>query len=333
MTAASRTWTQLTLLALDSVISSPGSPDGPSRYGSPEFPTTPTSGPDRVRASHSPPPAAAGAPPTSATCGPSGSGSSASADLQSSLESRLRAELAGHGSELFALTWKARDMPSEPPICALRASARRMSGSGCSSWPTTAARDWKSSASNKHNDNARPLNEVARLASWPTARATDGGKGVGEKIGVGQDLPTTSRLASWPTPTATREGAYQRRNGDPNQECPTLTGTSRLASWSTPAAHEAGGTPERFLERKREAIANGAQLGVSLTSLSLQAQLADHGQTLTGSPAPTAARGQLSPEHSRWLMGYPVAWADAAPTATRSSRRSRRRSSAPRLKR
>ena len=41
-------------------------------------------------------------------------------------------------------------------------------------WPT-AARDWKSSASNKHGDNARPLNEVARLSSWATPRVTANG--------------------------------------------------------------------------------------------------------------------------------------------------------------
>jgi hypothetical protein len=35
-------------------------------------------------------------------------------------------------------------------------------------WPTPAARDWKSSASNKHGDNARPLNEVARLTHGNT---------------------------------------------------------------------------------------------------------------------------------------------------------------------
>jgi hypothetical protein len=35
-------------------------------------------------------------------------------------------------------------------------------------WPTPAARDWKSSASNKHGDNAKPLNEVARLTHGNT---------------------------------------------------------------------------------------------------------------------------------------------------------------------
>ena len=35
-------------------------------------------------------------------------------------------------------------------------------------WPPASARDWKSSASNKHGDNARPLNEVARLTHGDT---------------------------------------------------------------------------------------------------------------------------------------------------------------------
>ncbi len=52
------------------------------------------------------------------------------------------------------------------------------------------------------------------------------------------------------------------------------TSGSDCTGWATPASREAGGTPEQFLERKRKAIANGSQLGVSLTSLSLQAQLA-----------------------------------------------------------
>jgi hypothetical protein len=49
--------------------------------------------------------------------------------------------------------------------------------------------------------------------------------------------------------------------------------TMRPSSWATPASHEAGGTPERFLERKEQARENGSKLGISLTSLSLQAQM------------------------------------------------------------
>ena len=37
------------------------------------------------------------------------------------------------------------------------------------------------------------------------------------------------------------------------------------------------------------------------------------GELLTGSGAGTKSSGQLNPEHSRWLMGYPRAWARSMP--------------------
>ncbi len=284
--------------------SSPGSASGLTLSAPPGGPTIDPSGLDHLRVSHSAQPGEGGGSEMPATSGPSGSGSSRSADLQSSLESRLRTRPASAGSTLYTLTWKTRVTPSGLPIYALRASVLRTSGNACTSspsptcnratytrrngnpnevcltlpgavqltsWPTTAARDWKSTASNKHGDNARPLNEVAALASW-----------------------------------------------------------------ATPAAREAGGTPEQLLARKTRAIENGAQLGVSLTSLALQVKLVDSGETPTGLPAETTRRGQLNPDHSRWLMGIPAAWAECAPlalprstaTATPSARRSRRSSSA-----
>ena len=46
-----------------------------------------------------------------------------------------------------------------------------------------------------------------------------------------------------------------------------------------------------------------------------------------GSPASTANRGQLNPEHSRWLMGYPIEWGLSGATAMQLCRKSRKRSS------
>jgi hypothetical protein len=159
-----------------------------------------------------------------------------------------------------------------------------------------------------------------------------------------------SAIGGWPTPmagTPAQSGYNEAGNNDSSRR------TVALCGWATPAAHEAGGTPERFLERK--AALKGA-CGVSLTSLNLQAQLAswatpttrDHkdgesvgtapincllgrqawlasGAEPTGSTAPMKSIGQLNPAHSRWLMGYPPVWDDCGVTAMQSSRKSRRK--------
>ena len=67
---------------------------------------------------------------TSAISGPPFTGSSPSAALQSSLESKLRQAMDLNGSLEFALTWKPMAMPLGLPICALRASARRTTDPG-----------------------------------------------------------------------------------------------------------------------------------------------------------------------------------------------------------
>jgi hypothetical protein len=279
MKPTSETWIQIDWLNTLNATSSQASEDGASRSGLQDGQTTVLFGRDHVRASLSARQAEEQGLLMSGTSGRTGTTSSASASLQSSLESRLRARTASAGSTLYKLTWKQRDTPSLRKISALRASARRTSGSG-----------------------------------------------------------------------------------------------SGLSGWATPVVQQANGTPERFLERKRESMARGSKsMGVCLSDLNMQAQAwagwptpttRDHkdtgnlegsmvrqdgqlrndtvprvswiagparltasGEMLTGCSAGMESGGQLNPAHSRWLMGYPPEWDDCAVTAMPSSRKSRPRGS------
>jgi hypothetical protein len=229
--------------ALSACTSSPASADGPTRSISLGGQQLSLFGPDPAPASLSALPGSGVERPTSGTCGQCGGNSSASADLQRCLESRLRAAVEGLGSPVYALTWKRWDMQSGPPICALRASARRTSGSGCTGWPTCAARDWKSGCASDETmeRNARPLSEVAGLAGWPTPCQQDGPKG---GPGQGEDrLPGAAALAGWSTPTrqdSASSGVADYPQTDTHHTGQTLTDQARLSG--PPATGSPAGT-------------------------------------------------------------------------------------------
>ena len=142
---------------------------------SPDGPTTDPSGQEAALVSRFRSLDSSEAMPTADTSGPLFSSSSPSAALQQSLESRLRRNLEGSGSPLFALTWKIWDMPAGPPICALRASARRTSGKGFSGWPTPTV-----SSGDQHKDNPSPrqtggttLGGAEKTVGWATPTTRD----------------------------------------------------------------------------------------------------------------------------------------------------------------
>jgi hypothetical protein len=170
MNGALKMYDQATLPDLSNAISSPGSEDGPSPCGSPDGPTTSPYGRGVVRVNLSAAQALAVGLMTRGTYGHTGDGSSRSATLQSSLESRLRARMGANGSPEYVLTWKHWDMESGPPICALRARAPRISDSAYGGWPTPCGQDGPKGGPGQGTDR---LPGCAQLAGWPTASARD----------------------------------------------------------------------------------------------------------------------------------------------------------------
>ncbi len=165
-------------LDIPSATSSPASASGAEPCDWLDGPTTDPSGPAVVPASLSARQAKERGLLTSGTYGPPGSGSSHSADLASSLVSRLKRRLSTIGSTLFKLTWKDSATPSGRPVSLLRASGRRTVEHDCGSWPTTTRQDAASSGalhysteSGRHSGTT--LTDAARMASWPTASARD----------------------------------------------------------------------------------------------------------------------------------------------------------------
>jgi hypothetical protein len=311
---------------LPTVISSPASAAGRMRCVWPAGPMTDLFGQAVAPVSRSARRGQALAPPIRAIFGRPGSGSSASAALQLSLASRLRALMDSRGSTLFRLTWKVRTTPSGRQICARRASARRTSDSACTSWPTPNAgpqndtdTTWEArreACKAKHGNNGfgMTVGMAAQLAAWPTPKAEDS-ESTGAHRGTPDTLTSASRLASWATPT-TRDQKNSGGDGSNPRDLPRQT---RLAAWATPTARDmrSESASDEF-NAKRFGHTRGKPLSAEV--------LLTSGPPALGSPAATAKPDPLNPAHSRWLQGYPVAWDASAATAIASSPKSRKRS-------
>lgn len=227
------------------------------------------------------------------------------------LERNLKKKLSEQASTLYDLTWKGLVTPSGRLLPQLVASARRTDGSGYTGWPTPVTENARSSARHGYmleGNAGTTLLDAARLttefpAPYPTPQAHDHAcpktpeqieemrarapkRSTGGPPGISNLNEVVQMMvpAPYPTPNAscgTRGGSVDHMDGRRSNLIDTVKlmepGSMSIgpSGWATPASHEAGGTPERFLERKELARENGSKLGISLTSLSLQAQMTE----------------------------------------------------------
>lgn len=134
--------------------------------------------------------------------------------------------------------------------------------------------------------------------------------------------PRTSATepTGWPTPAA-RDYRSEEATDEFNEKRwahprgKPLTAVATLAGWPTPRQAD-GEKNVRSPEGAMSEIARkGAPQDLSMAAaVAGPARYTASGEVLTGSSARMDAGGQLNPEHSRWLMGYPPAWASSHPS-------------------
>lgn len=349
MSEASSRSSPATLDLFGNVISLPESLAGPTPSTSRDGPTTDLSGPaaslvSRFRARDSDV-----AMPTNDTSGPLFTSSSPSADLQRSLESRLRQSLAASGSPEFALTWSTWDLPSGVPICRLRASAHRTSGNGSTGWPSPQSRDGAHSRGGmveRTGGQRRNLDDYCLLSGWPTPRKCDDQGGPRVYDGK-RGAALREAVAGWATPTAKDAADAGSRNTPTSKAHSGYSlsdqargdfGTGRTAGWATPASRDYR-YPNARSYQERSGTLKGEQLpnqvahlagwptpnamtgGQTSRSGERRDELLISGLTRSGSSASTAKRGALNPRFSLWLQGYETAWACCGEAVIRSSRK------------
>jgi len=221
MSGASLTCAPATSKGSPSATSSQESADGPALSSLQDGPRTNRSGPCHARASHFPQQAKGQEPQTKDTSGLSPLNSSASADLQSCSENKspLLSSLARSndlsarmgkilqrrllsGSMEYSLTWSQRTTPAGRLLWQQRASAHRTSGSGCTGWPTTKAKDGREWSPNAPpgSSSGHGLGAVAQMAGWATPDTCAGGTGPSQTDRNSMRLQ--DQVLGWTTPNA-----------------------------------------------------------------------------------------------------------------------------------
>ena len=191
----------VTLPDLFSAISLPVLAAGATPCALPDGPRIDLFGRAVAPASPSAQPVPGGALQTSVTSGLSGSISSASAALESSLVSKLKQRLTTDGLTLFSLTWREKVTPAGRLVSRLAASGRRTLDKDCGSWPTP---NTMVGGQTSRSGNRKGELLMGGLVGWPTpivGDTTGGPRPPDDKRGPAPGLQAAAHLTNWATPT------------------------------------------------------------------------------------------------------------------------------------
>ena len=290
------------------------------RFGSQGLQTTFPFGPAPAHANLSAGPESGLEKKTPATSGRKCFGSSASVALTALLASRSRRRFGSDGSMEYSETWKEKVTPAGRSYWAHTASGRRISGNGCTGWPSPRTADCQGGVEPDGVTGGKLLT-IASKAGWPTPNTPNGGRqpkggmtttgitpdGIKRQVDLGH---VAKQMAGWGTPRVTTNGGY------PSPQCTgkgsRLEDQAAMAGWATPTRRD--WKSDKGIKTDEE------QYGSKGRPLPRQAL----GTTPDGSPCATGKPGgyQLNPFFPLHLMGFPVSWGLAG---IRSYLRSKRR--------
>lgn len=242
-----------------------------------------------------------------ATYGRCGEISLRSADLQSSLESRLQARLPLDGWTKPLMIWRRKTTPAQRQYCQLAVSARLTDGTAYGLWhsplatmpvekPENFQRRKNEKRKGDRSENATP--NLAVQALWATPNTMDG-----------MPLRSPEAMERMMTDPKARKGRTAPSNLR-EQVHPSMWPTPSSLDWKdTSGMNREGVNPDGSKRNRMD------QLARVIPS--------------NGSSALTESNGQLSPAFVCWLMGYPEGYEKLLYTAleTPSTRMSRQSSS------